>query len=60
MSKSIKIDGKITYAKDFPNKIKIGNDGVEYVSKLDKNKVFKWYRIKIILDCNSPKKYCRK
>ena len=57
MSKSIKIDGKITYAKDFPNKIKIGNDEFEYVSKLDKNKVFKWYKIKIILDCGSPKKY---
>ena len=57
MSKSIKIDGKITYAKDFPNKIKICDDGFQYVSKLDKNKLFKWYKLKIILDCNSPEKY---
>jgi hypothetical protein len=57
MSKSIKIDGKITYAKDFPNKIKNFDDGFEYVSKLDKNKVFKWYKIKSILYCNSPEKY---
>ena len=57
MSKYIKINGKITYAKDFPNKIKDCDDTSSYVSKLYKNKVFKWYRIKIILDCGSPKKY---
>ena len=57
MSKFIKIDEKIIYAKDFPNKIKDCDDTWSYVSKLDKNKVSKWYRIKIILDCGSPKKY---
>ena len=41
MSKYIKINGKITYAKDFPNKIKDCDDTCSYVSKLYKNKVFK-------------------
>ena len=41
----------------YPNKIKIGNDGFEYVSKFNKNKVFRWYKIKNMNECISPEKY---
>jgi len=57
MSKYIKINKKILLAIKFPNKIKIDNDEYEYVSKLDKNKVFRWYKIKNMNECNSPEKY---
>ena len=57
MSKSIKIDGKILLAIKFPNKMKIGKDGYEYVSKLNKNKVFRWYKLKNMNECSSPEKY---
>ena len=32
-------------AQDNPNKIMTGNDGYDYVSRADKNKVFKWHKI---------------
>jgi hypothetical protein len=57
MSKSIKINGKILLAIKFPNKIKFYNNDSEYVSKLDKNKVFRWYKIKNMNECKSPEKY---
>jgi hypothetical protein len=57
MSKSIKIDGKILLSIKYPNKLKIYSNGIEYVSKLDKNKVFKWYKIKNMNQCKSPEKY---
>ncbi len=57
MSKSIKINEKILLAIKFPNKIKFDNNDIEYVSKLDKNKVFKWYKIKNMNECSSPEKY---
>lgn len=33
-------------AQDYKNEIKIGNDGNEYVSRPDKNNIFRWYIIK--------------
>jgi hypothetical protein len=33
------------HANDFPNKIKIGNDKNEYISKKDKNGIYKWVKI---------------
>ena len=58
MLKSIKINGKILLAIKFPNKIKFeNNDDSEYVSKLDNNKVFRWYKIKNMYECKSPEKY---
>lgn len=44
-------------AQDFPNQIKIGNDKEEYVSKSDKNKVFRWYKIKDGSKCKSAQEY---
>lgn len=32
-------------AKDFPDKIKKGNDGNKYMSKEDKNGIYKWIKI---------------
>ena len=32
-------------AQDFPNEIKVGNDGKEYVSRSDKKGIFKWHKI---------------
>jgi hypothetical protein len=57
MSKYIKINEKILLAIKFPNKMKIDNNDSEYVSKLDKNKVFRWYKIKNMNQCKSPEKY---
>jgi hypothetical protein len=33
------------HAKDFPDKLKVGNDENVYVSKKDKNGIYKWYKI---------------
>jgi len=44
-------------AQKYPNKIEIGNDGFEYVSRSDKNKVCKWYKIKSVENCPSAEKY---
>ena len=44
-------------AQDFPNQIKIGNDGLEYVSKADKNKVFRWYKIKYMEECKTAEDF---
>ena len=33
------------HAKDFPNKIKEGNDKNKYISKKDKNGIYKWFKI---------------
>jgi hypothetical protein len=57
MSKYEKRDSPSYSAQDYPNKIKIGNNGLKYVSKSDKNKVFRWYKIKDMNECNNPDKY---
>jgi hypothetical protein len=44
----------IEHAKDFKNKVKVGNDKNQYVSKKDKNGVYKW--VKITLK-KSPEEY---
>lgn len=36
------------YAKDFPNKIHIGNDEREYISAADINGVFRWKLYKLL------------
>lgn len=35
------------HAHNFPNKIKIGNDENEYISKQDKNGIYKWVKIEL-------------
>jgi hypothetical protein len=42
------------HAKDFKNKTKKGNDGKEYISKPDKNGIYKW---KLISHKSTPEKY---
>lgn len=42
------------HAKDFKNKIKKGNDGEEYISRPDKNGVYKW---KLISHKSTPEEY---
>lgn len=42
------------HAKDFPNKVKEGNDGNEYLSRKDKNGVYKWVKISVK---KSPEEY---
>lgn len=44
-------------AQDYPNIIKKGNDGNKYVSRPDKNKIYKWYKIKYMEETTSPEKY---
>ena len=44
-------------AQDYPNKIKLGNDGLEYISKPNKNNIFKWIKIKNMEDCKSASVY---
>jgi hypothetical protein len=44
-------------AQDYPNKIKVGNDGNEYISRADKKMVFKWYKIKNMSEYSSAEKY---
>jgi hypothetical protein len=44
-------------AQDFPNKIKKGNDGKEYISRSNVNQIYKWYRIKYIDECKTAKEY---
>ncbi len=57
MSKYEKRDSPPLSAQDFHNKIKLGNDGQEYISRADKNKVYRWYKIKSMDKCISPEKY---
>ncbi len=57
MSKYEKRDSPSVSAQDFPNKIKEGNDGEEYVSRADKNKVYRWYKIKSMDKCSTAEKY---
>ena len=57
MSKYEKRESPPVSAQDFPNKIRKGNDGEEYVSRADKNKVYRWYKIKSMDKCSTPKKY---
>jgi len=57
MSKYEKRNSPPYSAQEYPNKIKIGNDGLEYVSKSDKNKVFRWYKLKNMFECTTPEKY---
>ena len=51
MLKYIKRNSPALSAQDYPNKIKIGNNGLEYVSKSDKNKIFRWYKINSMDKC---------
>lgn len=44
-------------AQDYPNKIKQGNDKVLYISKADKNNIYKWVKLKEIYDCKSAEEY---
>jgi len=44
-------------AQDYPNKIKEGNDGNEYVSRPDKNGIFKWHKIKEANKCKNAYEY---
>jgi hypothetical protein len=44
-------------AQDFPNHIKIGNDGNEYVSRPDTKKIYRWYKVKSMDDSTSAEKY---
>jgi hypothetical protein len=44
-------------ATKFPNKIKLGNDGNEYISKPDKNKVYKWKLIKQMDQCKDANNF---
>ena len=57
MSKYIKRNSPPLSAQDYPNKIKNGNDGLEYISKSDKNKIFRWYKINSMDKSISAKKY---
>jgi len=57
MSKYEKRSSPPVSAQDFPNQIKDGNDGLEYVSRADKNKIFKWYKIKEGEKCSSAEEY---
>jgi hypothetical protein len=57
MSKYKKRPSPSVSAQDFPNNIKIGNDGNEYVSKPDKKNIYKWYKIKSMSDSSSAEKY---
>ena len=57
MSKYGKRESPPVSAQDFPNKIRKGNDGEEYVSRADKNKVYRWYKIKSMYNCSTPEKY---
>jgi len=57
MSKYEKRDSPPVSAQDFPNKIKVGNDGKDYISRPDKNKVYHWFKLKNMEECNNPEKY---
>ena len=57
MSKYEKRKSPNVSAQNYPNKIKIGNDGLEYISKPDKNNIFKWIKIKDMENCKSAKVY---
>ena len=57
MSKYEKRNSPSYSAQKYPNKIKIGNDGYQYVSKPDKNMIYKWYKIKSMDKCTSPEKF---
>ena len=57
MSKYEKRESPPVSAQDFRNKIKQGNDGEEYVSRADKNKVYRWYKIKSMDKCSTAEKY---
>jgi hypothetical protein len=41
-------------ASEHKNEVKIGNDGNNYVSRANKNNIFRWY---IIEECNTAEKY---
>lgn len=57
MSKYEKRPSPPQSAQDYPNIIKTGNDGNEYVSRPDKNKIYKWYKIKSMDETTSAEKY---
>jgi hypothetical protein len=57
MSKYEKRLSPAVSAQDYHNKIKVGNDGNEYVSRANKKMVFKWYKIKDMNECSSAEKY---
>ena len=57
MSKYEKRESPPVSAQDFPNKIREGNDGEEYISRADKNKVYRWYKIKSMDKCSTAEKY---
>ena len=42
------------HAKEFPDKIKKGNDGNKYISKKDKNGIYKWYVVKKTKEIKEP------